>query len=252
MGTELATQQAQPSRERVPLPIGLSVFLCVIAGFIVAGFYAKAWLEDEQQLPVQDIVFTGDIKMVDTDAMEKAIRNQHKGSFFAVDVNDVHANVERHPWVYNASIRKRWPSALYIHIVEQQAVAVWNSDLLLNKYGDTFEGDPESVNLPQLFGPNGSEKTALVGYNHMRILMAGSGQKIREVFLSERFAWKLRLASDVTLNLGRQEYIDRLQRFIDIYPIIEAQNKQIDYVDLRYDTGLAVGWTVAGNDNATE
>jgi cell division protein FtsQ len=69
------------------------------------------------------------------------------------------------------------------------------------------------------------------------------------LFLSERFAWNLRLANGIKLNLGRSEFIDRLQRFVDIFPLISAQNKSVDYVDLRYDTGLAVGWA---NANSTE
>jgi cell division protein FtsQ len=37
---------------------------------------------------------------------------------------------------------------------------------------------------------------------------------------------------------------------MDIYPEIKLnkkQDQQVDYVDLRYDTGLAVGWKTANN-----
>ena len=44
------------------------------------------------------------------------------------------------------------------------------------------------------------------------------------------------------LKLGRQEYINRLQRYIDVYPLLAEDQKSVSYVDLRYDTGLAVGW----------
>ena len=49
----------------------------------------------------------------------------------------------------------------------------------------------------------------------------------------------------IKLNLGRTEFINRLQRFVDLLPLILQQEKQVDYVDLRYDTGLAVGWKTA-------
>jgi cell division protein FtsQ len=29
---------------------------------------------------------------------------------------------------------------------------------------------------------------------------------------------------------------------VDLLPLISQQKRQVDYVDLRYDTGLAVGW----------
>ena len=70
-----------------------------------------------------------------------------------------------------------------------------------------------------------------------------------ELSLSERFAWQVQLKNGIKLNLGRQEFIDRLQRFIDVYPLLAQQEKAVKYVDLRYDTGVAVGWK---DDSATD
>jgi len=227
---------------KVPMAVGLPVFIMVLFGLIYAGFWASDWLQDEQRLPVQEIVFSGNLTQLKPSQLERVIRQHAKGSFFALDVNQVHQLMEEQPWVFSASIRKRWPSKLYIHIIEQKAVASWNDDLLLNRYGDTFDGGKVMPNLPQLFGPGGSEKTVLTGYTHMQRLLNGSGQKISQLVLSERFAWQAKLNNNMVLKLGRQEYINRLQRFIDVYPLISQQEKPVEYVDLRYDTGLAVGW----------
>jgi cell division protein FtsQ len=245
MSTELSTNMHVQDDDRVSLPVGLSVFVCVIALLVWGAISSYHWLQDEQRLPVQNIVVNGNISMLDVDALEASIRRENAGSFFAIDVNDVHRLVEQQPWVYSASIRKRWPSSLYIHVVEQQAAARWNGDLLLNKYGDSFDGKLDSPALPVLFGPGGSEKTALTGYQHMRSLLRSSGQRIQQLVLSERFAWTLQLKNGITLHLGRQEYIKRLQRFIDVYPLLLEEKKAINYIDLRYDTGLAVGWADA-------
>ncbi|MFC4700285.1 cell division protein FtsQ/DivIB [Glaciecola siphonariae] len=245
MSTELSTQVDMMEADKVSLPVGLSVFVVVLGLLVWGGVLSYQWLQDEQRLPVQNIVYSGQINMLDVEGLESLIRQQHAGSFFAIDVNDVHKLVEAQPWVYSASIRKRWPSSLYIHVVEQQAAARWNDDLLLNKYGESFDGKLANSALPVLFGPGGSEKTALTGYQHMRALLRSSGQKIQQLVLSERFAWTVQLQSGITLNLGRQEYIKRLQRFIDVYPLLKEEKKAINYVDLRYDTGLAVGWADA-------
>ena len=74
------------------------------------------------------------------------------------------------------------------------------------------------------------------------LLLAGTGLRINELFLSERFAWNVQLNNGIKLNLGRKEFIDRFQRFIDLFELLDRQEKSVDYVDLRYDTGLAVGW----------
>ena len=76
----------------------------------------------------------------------------------------------------------------------------------------------------------------------MQKLLATTGLAIGELSLSERFAWQLQLTNGIELNLGRQEFMDRLQRFVDVYPLLSKQDKLIHYVDLRYDTGFAVGW----------
>ena len=114
--------------------------------------------------------------------------------------------------------------------------------MLLNPYGDTFEASADELALPKLFGPGGSEKTALEGYNAMKSLLATSSMAIAELSLSERFAWQMQLTNGIELNLGRQEFIDRLQRFIDVFPLLTKEEKPVRYVDLRYDTGFAVGW----------
>ena len=156
--------------------------------------------------------------------------------------------VEAMPWVYRASVRKRWPSGLEIFVVEQQPAAIWNGDMLLNQYGDAFNAQlspadlTEKITLPNLYGPGGSEQTALQGYRNMQSLLETSNLYIVEMFLSERFAWNVQLNNGIKLNLGRTEFIGRLQRFVDLLPLISQQEKQVDYVELRYDTGLAVGW----------
>jgi cell division protein FtsQ len=222
--------------------VGLLVFLFVIAGFIYAGIQVKKWLADEQQLPVQKVIFSGQKNVLVDAQMEAIIRKNQKGSFFALDVNKVHKILEDMPWVYRASVRKRWPSSLHIYIVEQTPVAIWNGDLLLNTQGDIFDGGDPNTKLPQLFGPGGSEKTALAGFNAMQSLLSSTGLTINELFLSERFAWRVELSNGIRLNIGRQQFIDRLQNFIDVFPLLQVQNKAISYIDLRYDIGLAVGW----------
>jgi cell division protein FtsQ len=222
--------------------VGFVVFLFVMAGFIYAGIEVIRWLEDEQQLPVQKVIFSGQRSVLVDSQMEALIRSKQKGSFFALDVNKVHQLLEDMPWVYRASVRKRWPSSLHIYLVEQAPVAIWNNDFLLNTKGDIFDGGVPNKKLPQLFGPGGSEKTALAGFNAMQSLLISTGLTINELFLSERFAWRVELSNGIRLNIGRQQFIDRLQNFIDVFPLLQAQNKAINYIDLRYDIGLAVGW----------
>lgn len=231
---------------------GIAFLVGVIALLAYMGLQFKYFLQDEQRSPVQVIEFTGEFNHVDIGELERVIRNAQPGSFFALDVNDVHKVIEDHPWIYRASVRKQWPKTLQIYLVEQIPVVVWNGDMMLNPYGEVFNVAPGSLVLPQLFGPGGSEITALEGYNAMQRLLATSGLNIAELSLSERFAWQLQLQNGIRLNLGRHEFMDRLQRFVDVYPLLSRQETPIDYIDLRYDTGLAVGWQQHNKESATD
>ncbi|MBU3021538.1 cell division protein FtsQ/DivIB [Aestuariibacter sp. A3R04] len=224
---------------------GVIFLAMVITGLIVGAKNIRDYLQDAQRAPVQVVDFSGDFSHVNIVGLERLIRESQPGSFFALDVNEVYKLVESQPWVYRASVRKQWPNTLKIYLVEQTPVAQWNDDFLLNPYGDTFSARADEQTLPRLYGPGGSEKTALEGYNAMQSLLATTSMPIAELSLSERFAWEVQLNNGVRLNLGRKEFIDRLQRFIDVYPLLVKQPKAVKYVDLRYDTGLAVGWVEA-------
>jgi cell division protein FtsQ len=228
--------------------MGLAFFICLLVVLGYALVKLNYWLEDAQQAPVQDIVVSGDRIFIDDQQIEMLIKQSQPGSFFELDVNQTHQAVEALPWVYRASVRKRWPRGLEVFVVEQQPAAIWNGDMLLNQYGDAFDAKISNAVLnskkffPNLYGPGGSEQTALQGYRNMQSLLETSNLHIVEMFLSERFAWNVQLDNGIKLNLGRTEFIDRLQRFVDLLPLISQQDRQVDYVDLRYDTGLAVGW----------
>ncbi|GBL05625.1 cell division protein FtsQ/DivIB [Glaciecola sp. KUL10] len=242
-----AISTVEQEREKPNFWIGLSVFVCVIILLVIGIFKVNEWLQDEQRLPVQKVVFSGVRNVLDDQRLENIIRQEQTGSFFALDVNDVHALLEGLPWVYRASVRKRWPNSLHVYLVEQTPAATWNDDLLLNEAGEPFDGAAlyslgYTKKLPSIFGPGGSEKTALAGLSAMQLILSNTGLRVEQLFLSERFAWRVELNNNIQLNLGRKEFIDRLQRFIDVYPLLREQNKQINYIDLRYDTGLAVGW----------
>ncbi|KXI30912.1 cell division protein FtsQ/DivIB [Paraglaciecola hydrolytica] len=248
--------QLPPPQARSQMFIGIAFLLTLLVVLVIGTVKLVDWLDDEQQAPVQKIVISGERKFIDDQQVERLVRESQPGSFFELDVAQTHHDIEALPWVYRASVRKRWPNGLEIYVVEQLPAARWNDDSLLNQHGEVFDGiaiaNQAQLVLPSLFGPGGSEQTALQGYRDMQSLLEVADLHITELFLSERFAWNLHLGNGIKLNLGRSEFIDRLQRFVDVFPLISSQEKAVDYVDLRYDTGLAVGWLSVQNTAPTK
>lgn len=226
-----------------PTWFGPVFLVSVVVGLLGLVWYAMQVAKDVQSSPVADVEVFGQIEYIDPDQLESVIKQEFRQSFFSLPVDQVHQRIEQMPWVYRASLRKRWPDQLTVYVVEQQAVAWWNDDSLVNPYGSLFQPEPEPKQaLVRLYGPEGAEQTALAGYVAMQELLNQRQKVITEVVLSERFAWRVLLNDGVELRLGRHQFIDRIRRFVAVLPRINSENKNVVYVDLRYDTGMAVGW----------
>ena len=172
------------------------------------------------------------------------------GTFMSQDVDIIQQQIERLPWIQQVSVRKQWPDELKIHLVEYVPVARWNDVHMVDADGKSFSvpaSHQDKEVLPLLYGPEGSETEVLTGYHQMRDVLAASKFKLKAASMTARRSWQLVLDDDTRLELGRSEDMKRLKRFIDLYPTLQqqgqAENKRISYVDLRYDSGAAVGWT---------
>jgi len=229
---------------------GVSFFVLVIVAIFSFSWFLNEEMSSEESTPVTSIVIGGEMPFTIRQDIESAIENVNLGNFFNVDVNSVQEQVAKLPWVYSVSVRKKWPNELKIYVVDQTPIALWNGDFLINQNGKAFQADITRLKrpLPAFFGPEGSEEIALDNFINLSKLLKFSDLSIDELLLTERHSWQLTLNDGVTLNLGRENKIERVQRFIDVYPQIiktTKENQQVDYVDLRYDTGLAVGWKTA-------
>ncbi len=230
--------------------LGVSFFVLVIVTIFSFSWYLNNKMSSEESTPVTSIVIGGEMPFTIRQDIEVAIEHVNLGNFFNVDVNEVQKKVAELPWVYSVSVRKKWPNELKIYVVDQTPIALWNGDFLINQYGKAFQADTTRLNpgLPAFYGPEGSEHIALENFDNLSKLLKFSELSIDELLLTERHSWQLTLNNGVMLNLGRENKVERVQRFMDVYPQIiktKKENQQVDYVDLRYDTGLAVGWKTA-------
>lgn len=252
---QLATQNQQV----LAFGLGLAFFVAVVISLISAAWWLSQQVFGQERSPVNSVVISGEMPYTQRQEVLAAMEKIDLGNFFEVDVNDIQTQVAALPWVYSVSVRKQWPDEVKIYVVDQTPIALWNGDFLLNEFGKAFQADITRLNqaLPQFFGPEGSELLALENYGNFNGLLEYSNLAIDELVLSERFSWQLTLNDGVMLNLGREERVERIQRFMDAYPLIKSHLKQkmqdkknikkplkqaVDYIDLRYDTGLAVGW----------
>ncbi|WP_232313479.1 cell division protein FtsQ/DivIB [Enterovibrio coralii] len=231
----------------VEIALGGLVFLVfVILAIVWSLLRVLAWMGDEQQLPLSQIVVQGDLQHVSPADVRNAVLTLGTlKSFMLQDVDTIHEAVASLPWVANVAIRKQWPDTLKVNVTEYQPEAVWNGSRLLDTHGVVFNAKPEDVkdlHLVSLHGPEGSEEEVLQVWRELRNILAPTDYQIAALALNERRSWRIVTRDGVRIELGRESRDERLERFVGLIKDIDATGRTIQYVDLRYDTGAAVGW----------
>ncbi|MCU4674210.1 cell division protein FtsQ/DivIB [Catenovulum sp. 2E275] len=225
-----------------PFWIGFVFFIAVIGCCVHLMLSANDWLKDKNQLPIQYLVVEGDLTQVNHQMVLTALKPQMQSSFVGLDVNAAQASVENLDWVYWAAIRKEWPNTIKVNLVEQKAKAKWNDDFLLNHLGEVFKADASLLAnaLPNLHGPDDEASSVLKHYEDFSALLALHDMKAVKLTITDRHSVQITLDNGIELKLGRENWLARIKRFLEFYPRLAKQH-QIQYVDLRYDTGFAVG-----------
>lgn len=247
--TSLPAQRITASAPSRPVLRG--VFTCLLAAALLAGAIAGIiTLRDPATLPIKAVKIEGRFTHVTTQALQHAVADAATGGFLSVDVDAIRRAALSLPWVHSVAVRRVWPDTLRLSVAEQVAVARWGERGLINSDGDVFTPDPSSVppGLPELHGPAGTEHAVLGQYRAMSQSLASLQLQITRMELDERRAWRITFNGGMELVLGREQAEARLQRFITIYPALQAAAPPgIARVDMRYSNGFALQRKVTTN-----
>nr|WP_275975015.1 cell division protein FtsQ/DivIB [Shewanella gaetbuli] len=226
------------------MSLGLLFLLSVLATFAWGGIKLHELLNDADALPIEAVAIKGERKFTTDEEIQTALQSLMQSSFFNADIVDVQHALEDLPWVYKVSVRREWPAKFKVTLQEQQAVAHWNEEAWLNIHGEVFDAlaQAELIDLPKLSGPDDMAEAVLTSFIQLDELLTINGFKLASLRLSPRHAWQAELANGIKIELGREDKMTRIQRFINAYPTLVNSDKTVAKVDLRYDTGFAVGW----------
>lgn len=236
--------------ERKPLPWrtwGLQS-MPVLAVTLVLGLFVGGWklLDYVGSVPVSRVAVTGALLHVDRNSLVERVQpHLHEKGFMTVDLAAIRADLTQLPWVADVSIQRRWPDQLVIDVTEQEAIARWGKDGLLNRQGQVFRPQPlgDTTQLPLLYGPDNMSREVVERYAQMRELLSEQKLVLSDLGIDERGSWTATLQSGVVLRLGTGDILQKMRSFSRVYRAeLSAQMDRIAYIDLRYGNGLAVGW----------
>ncbi len=243
--------ESMGSRRRVPDPIpkaatagrswlwlaGKLLALGLLLGVLAA---VALWLIRQPMFQIRRAVVTGELQQVDRELVAKRARTV-RGNFFTLDLNAATAELRTIPWVRSVTLRRLWPNGLEVQVQEQHVAARWGENTLLNTEGEVFTAD-YSGDLPRLEGPAESGAEMLQALRHFDQDLAPLKRHVALLTLSERRAWSVQLDNGLSLELGRDNMEERLQRFVRVYPAMFGAAPVLTgtRVDLRYPNGFAL------------
>jgi len=218
------------------------ITLCTVLAISVSVYVATLWLMNR---PIQSVVIDGAFERVSAIQVEDALELHIQTGFLSADLHAMRRQLRLLPWVANAKVRRRWPGTIEVSIEEQSSAARWGDAGLLNVDGELFIENVSHApaELPLLNGPHGSERRVAEMYFYVQERLERRGMSAVSLRLDDRGAWEIQLISGIRVRLGARMIETRLDRFFAaLDKVVAAQAEDVDYIDMRYTNGFAIGW----------
>lgn len=229
------------------------VLLFSLLLLIGAAAIVFVWHYREQVLfPIKHIDVQGHFDQVNPKNLQKVFAEQASGSLVFISVPHLTAALLQVPWVDQVSVQRVWPSTLRIVLEQKHPVARFGEAHLLSNNGILFV-PPDmhgTEGLPYIDGPENRASQLWQDYLAFDKILLPLDLKILRLEVSPRLSYSLVLNNGITVYLGSVDMTERLALFARVYPkSLRPRLTQIEYVDMRYSSAMAVGWKVAAQSN---
>ncbi len=219
--------------------------ISIILFFAVMAAWLWSELKGRDLLPIKHVLISGNYQHINPNSIKQVIQPFLKAGLLSINLSRLKQQLLQLPWLANVEIQRAWPDKIKIKLIEHKPIAVLNNQSLMDADGSIFTPKAGTLpnNLMQFNVPATYTKLILNLYRQMSNLLVPLGLKIMGVDLGDRMSLSLHLQNGMTLLLGRTDIIERLQRFVVVYPKVFADAaKKAKYIDLRYTNGMAIRW----------
>ena len=216
----------------------------LLTGMLIsAGIWVWQQLSDPKTLPFREVRIQGQFQRLDPTQLQHIAEMGINGGFFTLKMGALRRTLLTIPWVEDVAIR-RIPGTLIIAVREQQPVAHWNDQYLVNSDQQLFLAPKDTpAGLPVLQGPSDQQQEVVADYLQMSALFKPLNIKIVQLKLNERGSWQFTMDNGITVIIGRDEVLPRVARLAHWYPKLVADKAAlVASIDLRYQSSIAVAW----------
>lgn len=227
----------------IPKQTKQMLWLSVITCVIIAAYFAIH--EQMRRFPITTVKINGQIQRTSKQDVWAATANLLNKGFFGVNVGIIRTNLMQLPWIEKVQVEKVWPDKIAITIQEKVPVARWRGKGLVTTTGDIVYADSlsETDKLPVFWGSENQVKKMLESYLLINDTVKKNEMSVAEIEIMPDHGIRAILNNGIMLFLGQEGLPERLNRFNLAYRNkLQKMYRNIDYVDLRYVNGIAVGW----------
>jgi cell division protein FtsQ len=244
----MQTKHLQATTRREPWRImRLANVLPLVLLTLVIAVVMWLWgrMQNPNAYPLQHVKISTNGQYIQKSVIKNTILNNVHGGFFSLDVKQLKNSLLDNPWIQDVSIRRVWPSSLYVKIDERQPLARWGANGVLAVDGDVFYPNVKTIplQLPEIDAPMPAKDSVMSLYAEFNQFLKPLDLSIAKLVITQRLAWTVLLSNGVYLNLCRDNVADRFASFVALYPkLIAGKAQDVVSVNLCYPQGLAIRW----------
>lgn len=202
-------------------------------------------LTDSDRFTFDHVKITGEYPHVLPAEIQALVTPHAQRGFFNLSLRNLQTELEALPWVMSAEVKRKWPDTLIVNIVEHEAYCKWNDAAIIATDNTVFAPPKNTISkdLPALRGPEGTAQIVLSMFEQLSQQLQPLQIKIASLTLDNYYTWQLTLDNGLAVNLGREDVVARVGKFVKAYPkVFAGRASDVEYIDMRYQHGMAVKW----------
>lgn len=237
-------------QEQLPIKIKFKRLILVLLSLLGFFLCSLGYLFFEQLpflFPIHHVIIIDPPHQVNQETVRRSVLPLMTKGFFGVNIEQIQSRLNALNWVQETAVSRRWPDTLIIKLSEYRPVARWHEQALVTAGGVIFLPNPSQwaqyQSLPDVEVEPARVTDALTALFLMQTVLKPIHLSIEELTLTPRLSWSLMLNNQAIIKLGEQRPTERLKRFVSVYSDVFPNDRPLvagDYVDLRYDHGMAV------------
>jgi cell division protein FtsQ len=235
-----------------------AIYGVVLAVLGAAAYRGSSVVAEAGMLRIDRLIVTGN-ERVPTGRVLEALDGLKGENLVWADLDQWRARLLKSPWVRDAALRRSLPSTVEIAVWERVPTILARIDsrlFLMDEQGviiDAFGPEHQAFDLPIVDGLSAPKPGPGVQADDVRAALAARvvsalrakpdlAKRLSQMDVSDPHNARVRLVGDqALLILGEDQFLQRLESYLQIAGTLRASVPDIDYVDLRFGERVFVG-----------